>query len=168
MSNEIYNKNSGNPGDWYEFKEKNTLSSSSSYYKDEEYTGIYSIKNKITYEATISLKTLSSEISLDVDAPFTVSPGEKKEMKIVFKPISIGEKKFKLYLAFYGESKSIVLLDKKLQVKEKSILVEGKVEKKLPTSMKLGQKSETIFLFTNKGNQMVTDVSIDIKQIEST
>ncbi len=167
MSNEIYNKNSGNPGDWYEFKEKNTLSSSSSYYKDEEYTGIYSIKNKITYEATISLKTLSSEISL-VEAPFSVSPGEKKEMKIVFKPIYIGEKKFKLYLAFYGESKSIVLLDKKLQVKEKSILVEGKVEKKLPTSMKLGQKSETIFLFTNKGNQMVTDVSIDIKQIEST
>lgn len=136
------------------------------YYINEKYIGKYAIKNNISYKATISIETpFLNEIILN-NLHSTLNGGEKKEIEIYFNPYSTGEKSFKLIVS--APRISEILLEKKiLNVETRSVNIEGKIEKKLPTSMKLGQNSEIIFLFTNKSNQTVTGINIDIKQIEA-
>lgn len=169
MSDEIYitgNDVANFKSDWYDFVEIKPFNDPV-YYVGEKYTATFLFQNKLTYNVTIVLdKTSSSEIKLASDQ-ISVSQGVKQEIKIFFNPNSSGEKILNLYVHI-PRGGACLLLEKKFQVKAKVIAVEGQIEKSLPIAMKLGQKAETIFLFTNKGNQTVTGVSIDIKQIEST
>ena len=149
---------------YYKFTEEEpSLLNGVTYYIEETYKFFYSIENRSSHELTIKMETASSEIEL---LDNKIKKNTAQQCSIILKPTSEGKKSFQLFAELPRVKKEI--LKKIFNVELKSIEIEAKIDKPLPNSMKLGQKAETIFLFANKGNQTVTGVSIDIKQIEVT
>lgn len=127
------------------------------YYVGESYSISYVITKKRPNKISISLETeYKDEIELKNNSEIAVT--------IIFEPTSIGQKSFQLLVK--ARSTTQVLLERTFNVKAKSVEIAAEIEKQLPKVMKLGQTAEVIFLFTNKGNQAITGINIEVNQIE--
>ncbi|MES2141399.1 MAG: hypothetical protein V4471_00710 [Pseudomonadota bacterium] len=146
-------------------EEEPILSENGTYFIGENTDFFFSIKNRFAYVASVSLDTKFPE-EIKLHNRGSIGKNSTSEIKVSLEPSSTGEKSFKI-LVKNNKNKSKTL-EKKFNVELKSTLVEAKIDKQLPASMKLGQKSGVIFLFTNRGSQPVTDISIEIKQTEVT
>ena len=147
------------------------LSENGTYYIGENTDYFFSIINPYAYFASVSLNTKFPEEIKLYNGEFKVQEikiGKNTtiDIKVSLELSSVGQKNFKIFVK--NNKNKAQTLEKNFNVESKSILVEAKIDKQLPASMKLGQKSEVIFLFTNKGNQPVTGISIEIKQTEVT
>lgn len=84
------------------------------------------------------------------------------KFNIIFSPQTPGKHQLTLYVAEKKKALKVDLIKRTLTVKSPPS-VKGIVEKSLPEIMKLGQKTEVIFLFKNEGSYSITEINIDIK-----
>jgi hypothetical protein len=153
-----------------EVQETKPLSSNNVYYKGESYTGSYSIFNEITYPINITFASTLNEAKA-IGLPLQINRGERKELSVSFTPESTGDKKFEFFVTHARQKTPLLLLEKTMLVQEKEDIkkptIEASVQSGLPSAMKLGQRANVIFLFTNTGEGEATGISIEIKQIRA-
>lgn len=136
------------------------------YYIEGCYSGSYFIEKLIAYDLQLKWKTNFSSDEIKLEGNSYIK--KREEFKIHISPKSLGEKTFNLFVeATLGKKIKQNLLEKNFWIQKKSLVIEAKTEKELPATMKLGEKAEVIFLFTNTGNQTATDINIEVKQIEA-
>jgi hypothetical protein len=160
MGEHTQNKRILKDNNYYKLIEESDFNGDS-YCISETYTAFFSIINKLAFSQKLIFVTNSPEEIKLVNAS-SLGRYEERKLEIQFSPISLGEKKFELYI----ESPRILkqrLLEKNFCVQEKPGLnVEGYIKKNLPKRISVGQTAEVVFEFKNKGNCPVTDVLIKV------
>lgn len=132
------------------------------YIIDNFYQGNYQIQNKGIVR-TLEIRN-SEDFSINGYKQITI-PKTTYNFTLNFSPKKNTSMNLELVLKSIGREVEIQLLKRTLQVqqKHKTIEIEGHVQGSLPPYLKLGERRKIIFLFSNKGNQAVEGVNIEIR-----
>jgi hypothetical protein len=145
--------------------ESSSLTNKEEFFLGHVYEADYEIINDGAFDRDLVLANDSFRFNNNSNR-FNVPIGKTK-FKITFSPNQLGSNSFLITLLKKAQvRKDVELLNRSLNVIKATQKIDGQVEG-LPPSMKLGQKAEILFLFTNAGNQVVNGISIEVKQIEA-
>lgn len=142
-----------------------TLSAETEFFIETTYKASFKFHNKLSFSRTLKLPDSQFKFHPGGTDSLEFKKGPSEVFKIIFSPVQEGEVEFSLILEKKSREFAEKILDRKLQVKKAIVKIESQIEG-LPASMKLGQKAEVNFRFTNRGNQTVRGINIEIKQME--
>lgn len=129
------------------------------------YEAIFKVKN--IFAIPRKLRLLNDQFQFKNNGSEIEIPGkQEKTFGIVFSPRQEGKINFLLLLEKKAQESEIYLLSRNLTVIKATAEIDAVINEPLPKNMKLAQKKEIIFLFTNKSNRAVTGVTIEIEQVE--
>ncbi len=146
-------------------QESSPLNDTEDFFAKSVYEAFFKFKNHLNLSRKLQFledpfKFENNETSLNIAAK------TEQIFKIIFTPVQVGNNNFSLILEKIAKGPRVALLNRNLKVIKATEKINSQVTG-LPTTMKLGQKAEIIFLFANVGNQPVSGINIEVKQIEA-
>ncbi len=132
------------------------------YFTKQTYISKYELKLSLPTDRSIVLEGDSFKFGDNTNLLLMRSKTQSKKFSIIFSPQTPGNHQLTLYVAARNRGLKVDLIKRTLTVKSPPS-VKGIVKKSLPELMKLGQKTEVIFLFKNEGSYSITEINIDIK-----
>jgi len=152
----------------FEFFEElpSVLQSATTFVVDVVYNASFKANNRLPFGR--KLKLLSAQFTFDNNKNEIEITKKEQPIVIIFSPAQEGNSIFSLLLEKAGKETKIQFLNRILNAEKAKAAeeVSAQVVHALPNYMKLGQKADIIFSFTNNSSQAVTGVNIEIKQID--